>query len=84
MIEPPKLRDETDSDLERALLDAGTSYKVGSSTRAKTLAALGLAGSATLLSGTAAATSLTSAAKLTWVKVLVGVSLVGVLGIDVS
>jgi hypothetical protein len=77
MIEPPKLRDETDSDLERALLDAGSSYKGSASTRAKTLAALGLAGSATLLSGAAAATSLTSAAKLTWVKVLLGVSLVG-------
>jgi hypothetical protein len=77
MIEPPTLRDETDSDLERALLDAGKSFPGGSSTRAKTLAALGLAGSATLLSGAAAATSLTSAAKLTWVKVIVGVSLVG-------
>jgi hypothetical protein len=78
MIEPPTLRDETDSDLERALLDAGKSFPGGASTRAKTLAALGLAGSATLLSGAAAATSLTtSAAKLTWAKVIAGVSLVG-------
>ncbi len=77
MIDPTRLRKDSDSDLERALLDAGASYQGSSRTRAKTLAALGLAGSATLLAGTAAATSLTSAAKLTWTKLIAGVTLVG-------
>jgi hypothetical protein len=77
MIGPTRLREDSESDLERALLDAGSSYKATSSTRAKTLAALGLAGSATLIAGTASATSLVSAAKLTWTKLIAGLSLAG-------
>jgi hypothetical protein len=77
MIGPPRLRNDSKSELERALLDAGSSCPGTSNARAKTLAALGLAGSATLVAGTASATSLASAAKLTWTKLIAGVSLAG-------
>jgi hypothetical protein len=77
MIGPTRLRNESASDLERALLDAGSSYHGTASARAKTMAALGLAGSATLIAGTASATGLFSAAKLTWTKLIAGVSLAG-------
>ena len=76
--EPNRLLDESNSQLERALLGAGAVPPSSAHTRTKTLAALGLAaGSATLLAGAAGAASLTSVAKLTWTKLLVGVSLVG-------
>jgi len=76
--EPNRLLDEPgeSGSLERALLRAGSSYRTSPNTRAKVLAGLGLAaGSTTLLTGTAAAAS--SAAKLTWTKLLLGVSVVG-------
>jgi hypothetical protein len=75
--EPLRLRDEGVSALERALLDAGTSYRSSSAARAKTLAALGVAGSATLLAGAAQAGSLGTLAKITWSKLLAAVSIVG-------
>ena len=58
MRDPLRLRDESASALERALLEAGRSYRSSGSARAKTLAALGVAGSATLLAGTAQAVPL--------------------------
>lgn len=76
--EPNRLLDELgeSNSLERALLRAGSSYRTSPHTRAKVLAGLGLAaGSTTLLTGTAAAAS--AAAKLTWAKLLLGVSVVG-------
>jgi len=51
MKEPPRLRDDDASALERALLEAGVAYRSPPSARAKTLRALGLAGSATLMAG---------------------------------
>jgi len=75
--EPNRLLDEPgeSGSLERALLRAGSSYRTSPNTRAKVLAGLGLAaGSTTLLTGTAAAASV---AKLTWTKLLLGVSVVG-------
>jgi hypothetical protein len=78
--EPNRLRDEPGenaSSLERALLRAGSSYRTSPQTRAQVLAGLGLAGSTTFLAGTAAAASVSTAAKLTWTKLLLGVSLVG-------
>ncbi|HEX3901413.1 MAG TPA: hypothetical protein VH853_01110 [Polyangia bacterium] len=77
MRDPVRLRDEGASALERALLAAGTSYRSSSETRTKTLAALGVAGSATLLAGAAQATTLGSLAKMTWGKLLAAVSIVG-------
>ena len=80
-MEPNRLRDEPGDDsssLERALLRAGSSYRSSPQTRAKVLAGLGLvAGSTTLAGGTAAAASVATAAKLTWTKLLLGVSLFG-------
>ena len=75
--EPLRLRDESASALERALLDAGRSYRSSGSARAKTLTALGVAGSATLLAGTAQAVPLASLAKMTWGKLLAAISIVG-------
>jgi hypothetical protein len=76
-----RLRDEGASALERALLDAGRSYRSSGTARAKTMAALGVAGSATLLAGTAQAVPLGTlakvAAKLTWGKLLAAISIVG-------
>ena len=81
MREPVRLRDESASALERALLDAGRSYRSSGTARAKTMAALGVAGSATLLAGTAQAVPLGSLAKaaasFTWGKLLATISIVG-------
>lgn len=88
MTEPRRLLEESDSPLERALLNAGTSYPTSPETRAKTLAALGLAGAAALSSaaapaalsaaGTATASS-SLVAKAGWSKLLIAVSTVGAL-----
>lgn len=76
MKELSRLRDERGSALAHALLGAGASPVASAETRAKTLAALGLAGSATLIAGAAAAgPAATSLLKLGWAKVLMGVSL---------
>ena len=77
MSEPVRLRDESASALERALLDVGRSYRSSGNARAKTMAALGVAGSATLLAGTAQAVPLGTLAKMTWGKLLAAISIVG-------
>jgi len=86
--EPGRLRDEQgeeSSPLERALLRAGGSYRTSAQTRAKVLAGLGLAaGSTALLTGSAAASVSASAAKLTWTKLLLGVSVVGATAVPVG
>ncbi len=74
--EPVRLRHELGTALEHALLSAGASGVSSDETRTKTMAALGLASSATLLAGIAAG-SLGPAAKAGmagWAKLLVGVS----------
>jgi hypothetical protein len=75
--EPSRLRDDSASALERALLEAGRSYRSSGSARAKTLAALGVAGSATLLAGTAQAVPFATVAKVTLGKLLAALSIVG-------
>ncbi|MGK4003298.1 hypothetical protein WMF31_11785 [Sorangium sp. So ce1036] len=90
MTEPRRLLEESDSQLERALLNAGVSYRVAPETRAKTLAALGIAGAATLsaagLAAPPAISAVQTAASSTavtatfgWTKVLVALSTVGAL-----
>ncbi|WP_437973354.1 hypothetical protein WMF11_31185 [Sorangium sp. So ce295] len=89
MMEPRRLLEESDNPLERALLSAGASYPTSPETRAKTLAALGLAGAAALSASVAApaalsaagvsATSSSLAMKLGWTKILVALSTVGML-----
>jgi hypothetical protein len=51
MDEPRRLRDDAESTVELLLLEAGTSYKSSADARAKTLAALGLAGTAAVSAG---------------------------------
>ena len=89
--EPNRLSEElgeNSSSLERALLRAGTSYASSPQTRVRVLAGLGLAaGSTALFTGSAAAASAavaSSAAKLTWTKLLLGVSLVGATAVPVG
>jgi len=86
--EPQRLSEEAgeeSSSLERALLRAGSSYRTSPQTRAKVLAGLGLAaGSTALLTGSAAASVTASAAKVTWTKLLLGVSLVGATAVPVG
>src|SRR5579884_951501 len=64
MKEPMRLRDEGATALERALLDAGSAYRGSPSARAKTLGALGMAGSAGMLAAATARAPLASAGKL--------------------
>lgn len=61
MTEPRRLRDSSGSDLERALLDAGKSFQVTPETRARTIAALGLAGASVVSVSAATAGSAASA-----------------------
>src|SRR5262245_4180589 len=85
--EPIRLRDEQGgtSPLEKALLKAGTSYKSSPQTQVRVLAALGIASSTALLGGSAAAAaSVSTAAKVTWTKLLLGVSLVGATAVPVG
>ena len=74
MKELPRLLEETPSDVERALLQAGMSYRTSRATWAKTLAALGLASSTTLVAGTASAGKLLPLAKFSGAKLLVAIS----------
>lgn len=77
MNEPRRLREEAESDFERALLDAGSSYRSSDAVRARTLAALGIAGTAALTAGTAGGASSALLTKAGWTKLL-AVSGIGV------
>ena len=70
--EPPRLLDETSSPVERALLEAGSSYRTSAAVHAKTLAAVGIAGTAAL-ADVARATLSTSG----WSKWLTSLSVIG-------
>jgi hypothetical protein len=67
--DPRRLKDEAESTVELLLLEAGASYRSSPETRARTLAALGLAGSAVVSAGAAGVLS-SFASKLGWGKVL--------------
>lgn len=67
--DPRRLKDEAESTVELLLLEAGASYRSSPETRARTLAALGLAGSAVVSAGAATVVS-SFASKLGWGKVL--------------
>ncbi len=71
MSDLPRLHTEPDSELERSLLDAGRSYSASASTRAKTLAALGVVGAATSTTTAAATASKAGLAKWALGAVLV-------------
>jgi len=76
MRDDTRLRDEGATALERALLEAGTAYRGSPSARAKTLGALGLAGSATALAA-GAKPALGAAGKLSLGKLFTGAVLCG-------
>jgi hypothetical protein len=76
MNEPTRLLSSPESELERALLDAGRSYTAPGSMRTKTLLALGLAGVATSTAPSAAAAS-SSLTKAALSKVAVAVLVIG-------
>lgn len=81
MRDDRRLRDEGATALERALLEAGTAYRGSPSARAKTLGALGLAGSATALAAGAkpalAGAGKLSLGKLSLTKLFAGAALCG-------
>ncbi|HEY0468446.1 MAG TPA: hypothetical protein VGC79_29825, partial [Polyangiaceae bacterium] len=76
MTEPIRLISTPESELERALLDAGRSYGASSSMRSKTLLALGLTAAATTTAPSAAAAG-GSVTKATLSKVAVGILVLG-------
>ena len=80
MSDPGRLFDESDDELERLLIGTARSERSSSRTRARTLAALGVTGSATLAAAAASASAAPAAlGKLTftWAKLAVGVSVLG-------
>ena len=85
MSEPRRLWEESESATEQALLHAGRSYRSGRETRAKTLAALGIAGTTAVVAGGTASASLTGAkvtgTKLLAAKLLVIVSAAGAVSV---
>jgi len=82
MTEPTRLLDTPESELERALLDAGRSYTVSGSSRTKTLLALGLTGVATSTAPSAVAAT-SSLTKATLTKVALAVIVIGSAAIPV-
>jgi hypothetical protein len=76
MTEPRRLREQTDSGLERALLEAGSAYRSSSATRARTLAALGVAGSVVLSTSAAGGAFSSLLAKVGWTKLAISAAFV--------
>jgi hypothetical protein len=81
MSEPTRLLTTPESELERALLDAGRSYTAPSSMRSKTLLALGLTAAATTSTSVAAASS--TATKATGAKVAIALLVIGAAAIPI-
>jgi hypothetical protein len=75
MSEPGRLREQTGSGLELALLQAGTAYRSSAGARAKTLSALGLAGSVALSTSAAGGGFSSLLAKLGWTKLAISAAL---------
>ena len=70
MNDPRRLRDEADSTVELLLLEAGVNYRSSDNARAKTLAALGLAGSAAVSAGAVSVATSSLLSKAGWTKLL--------------
>lgn len=71
MDEPRRMRDDAESTVELLLLEAGASYKSSADARAKTLAALGLMGTAAVSAGAVSVgSSVLGKAGVGWVKML--------------
>jgi hypothetical protein len=76
MTEPRRLREQTDSGLERALLEAGSAYRSSPAMRARTLAALGVAGTVVLSTSAAGGAFSSLLAKLGWTKLAISAAFV--------
>lgn len=83
MNEPTRLFRTPESELERALLEAGRSYTASGSTRAKTLLALGLTAVTTSAAPSAAAAAGSSLSKATLAKVAATVLAMGAVAVPV-
>ncbi|HYQ41873.1 MAG TPA: hypothetical protein VER11_07890 [Polyangiaceae bacterium] len=83
MNEPTRMVHSPESELERALLDAGRSYTASGSTRAKTLLALGLTAVTTSAAPSAAAAAGSSLSKATLTKVAATVLVMGAVAVPV-
>jgi hypothetical protein len=81
MSEPTRLLTTPESELERALLNAGRSYTAPSSMRSKTLLALGLTAAATTSTSVAAASS--TVTKATGAKVAIALLVIGAAAIPI-
>src|SRR5882724_10560155 len=92
MKDPARLFDETDDELERLLLGAARAEKSSRRARTRTLAALGITGSAALTASAAVATAAPLSAagsvsalgklSLTWAKLLLGLSALGSIAVS--
>ena len=79
--DPRRLRESSTSDLERSLLDAGAGYRCPPGLKGRTLAALGVAGAASLTASSAGASAASSSSlfgKASWLKLGFSISMVGV------
>ena len=79
MSGPERLFDETDDELERLLIGSARAERSSARTRARTLAALGITGSAALAATAASASAAPVGAmgKVTWAKLVLGLSALG-------
>lgn len=84
MNDPRRLRDEAESTVELLLLEAGATYKSSDNARARTLAALGLAGSAAVSVGAMSAATSSLVSKAGWSKLLLFSGLGGVVAAPVG
>lgn len=78
MTELRRLLEDTESDAERALLQAGRSYRGSRETRSKALAALGLAGSSAIVAVTAASATAATATAMSATAASTSVGATGV------
>jgi len=76
-MEPRRLLDDNPSQIERALLNAGTAYRCSANSRAGTLTALGLAGSAALSAAGLGVSVASVVAKFGWTKIILAVAALG-------
>jgi hypothetical protein len=84
MSDPVRLFESSDSALERQLLGVARAEKSSPETRAKTLAALGITGTAALSAtavGAMATRASVAAGKTVWAKLLIGLSAAGAIAI---
>ena len=73
-MELRRLLEENPTDIERALLNAGAAYRCSSTSRAKTLSALGFASTAAVTATVVGVSTTSVVAKIGWAKIAVGIA----------